>query len=173
MKCCVDGCENDAFIKENGKCRIHHRRFVSYGRTERKNIYHGLKQTQEYTTWCMMKSRCYNENNPKYERYGRRGISICDRWNNSFLNFLNDIGKKPNSKSQIDRIDNDGNYTIENCRWVSPAENCQNKSTTKLTREDVIEIRSSNKTKKELVKKFGINKHHLNSIIARRSWSNI
>lgn len=71
-----------------------------------------------------MKTRCSYKNASNFERYGGRGISICERWL-SFENFLEDMGDAPNG-FQIDRIDNNKGYYPENCRWVSPSDNCKN-----------------------------------------------
>lgn len=88
---------------------------------------HGLRKTQEYTAWSCMKDRCYRVKNTAYYNYGGRGIKVCDRWLDSFENFYNDMGKKPEPSYMLDRINNDGDYTPENCRWVSRAVNMLNR----------------------------------------------
>ncbi len=75
----------------------------------------------EYKTWASMKQRCYNPNSNFYHRYGGRGITVCDRWRDSFEAFLDDIGLKPSRKHSIDRIDGEGNYEPGNVRWASPS----------------------------------------------------
>lgn len=81
-------------------------------------ITHGKTKTKEYTVWANMKGRCYNEKDAAYYNYGGRGITICERWLNSFENFLKDMGECPDGMS-IDRINNDGNYEPSNCKWVT------------------------------------------------------
>jgi|SRR5579872_1036934 len=87
------------------------------------NIIHGQKKrntksTPEYRSWCSMKGRCFNENNHAYPNYGGRGITVCDQWKDDFLAFFNYMGKKPDNKYSIDRINNDGNYEPGNVRWA-------------------------------------------------------
>lgn len=73
-----------------------------------------------------MKGRCGNPRNHKYPLYGGRGIRVCARWICSFAHFLADMGPKPSSAHSIDRIDNDGNYAPDNCRWALPRTQSQN-----------------------------------------------
>ena len=88
---------------------------------------HGKSTTKEYNIWCAMKRRCNSNKSISYENYGGRGIKVCDRWLESFENFYEDMGDRPSSDHQLDRIDNDGDYTSENCRWVLPYENANNR----------------------------------------------
>lgn len=78
----------------------------------------GGKKITEYYAWHSMKDRCLREKHPCYHRYGGRGITVCDRWVNSFQNFLDDMGFKPYKKATLDRVDNNKGYYKENCRWV-------------------------------------------------------
>jgi hypothetical protein len=73
-----------------------------------------------------MISRCYAKSNKRFHRYGGRGITVCDRWRESFDNFIADVGPRPSKGHVLDRIDNDGNYEPSNCRWVTWAESYKN-----------------------------------------------
>jgi hypothetical protein len=74
-----------------------------------------------------MLRRCHDPNHPQYADYGGRGIMICDRWQNDFWAYVNDIGPQPAEGMSVDRIDNDGNYEPGNCRWATPSQQSYNR----------------------------------------------
>lgn len=93
-------------------------------------IKHGeTNKSKEYSSWAHMKRRCYNHNNKFYNSYGARGIIVCERWINSFQNFLIDMGRAPSINHTLDRINVNGNYEPTNCRWATTKEQARNKRT--------------------------------------------
>lgn len=96
------------------------------------------KTSPEYRAWCNAKNRVFNPNN---DNYGGRGITMCDRWIESFPNFLEDIGLRPSSKHSLERIDNNGDYEPNNVRWALPMEQNKNRSITFKVNGEYINLR--------------------------------
>lgn len=91
---------------------------------------HGMSREPQWHAWQMMRQRCENPSDPAFKNYGGRGIRVCERWQ-VFANFLADMGLRPTG-FELDRIDNDGDYTPKNCRWVSKKQNRRNKRTNRI-----------------------------------------
>ena len=91
-----------------------------------KNATH--RQPPGYSSWVKMKERCYNVNHAYYYNYGGRGITVCERWKNSFENFYQDMGPRPHSLS-LDRINGNGDYEPANCRWATRLQQRHNRRT--------------------------------------------
>jgi len=87
------------------------------------------RRLPEFYVWSGMIARCYNPNDGSYERYGGRGITVCERWLN-FDNFILDMGRRPSSKHSIERINNSSGYEPANCKWALPSEQARNRRST-------------------------------------------
>lgn len=118
--------------------------------TKKHGGYVGNYPSPEWYTWSSMKSRCTNPKNPGYKHYGGRGITICERWA-SFENFLADMGKRPSDELSLDRIDVNGPYAPDNCRWATVKQQTRN------TRRSVfVEFRGETKTVAEWCEIVGL-----------------
>lgn len=91
---------------------------------------HGMTDTPTFNSWWQMVRRCTDPKAGNYAEYGGSGITVCDRWRDSFENFLADMGERPSEEHSIDRRDNTGNYESENCRWATPFEQMNNRRNT-------------------------------------------
>lgn len=111
---------------------------------------HNMSKTHTYKTWCEIKYRCCVPTSHYYKDYGGRGIKMCDRWKDSYEKFLEDMGERPEGMT-IDRIDNDGDYCPENCRWANTKTQCNNR------RSNInIEYMGETKTLKQWCEKFNM-----------------
>jgi len=111
-----------------------------------------MYKTPEYKTWINIKTRCYNKNTLYYFNYGGRGISVCDRWKNSFLLFFSDMGKRPTSKHSIERKNNNGNYEPSNCFWATKVEQSHNNRIQRNSKTGIPGVRYNEKSEKFIVR---------------------
>lgn len=91
------------------------------------SCFDSYKYPKEYRAWIDMLQRCLNKTNQAYSYYGERGITVCDRWRDDFLNFLDDMGKAPDPGLSLDRVNNNGNYEKGNCVWATWSEQMLNR----------------------------------------------
>ncbi len=139
--------------------------FKSDRTKEAKTIHGRGVDDPTYLSWSAMRARCTNEKSTHYHRYGGRGISVCERWD-SFINFLEDMGERP-SETTLDRINNDGNYSKDNCRWATNYEQSRNKSQNR-----IIEIDGEKMILTDWAERFGIKMLVVFKRI-QRGWSEI
>lgn len=124
-----------------------------------------LRRNSLYRLWKGFRQRCYNVNNPKYYLYGGRGIYVCERWQ-IYENFVNDIGPRPSLEHSVDRIDNDGPYSPENCRWATQKEQCRNSRSAL-----IVEYRGVTKPLATWAEELNIKLHTLRCRIFRYGWT--
>ncbi len=128
---------------------------------------HGLSNTRIHHTWCGMKQRCYNINLKEYKYYGARGIKVCKEWIDDFMNFYNwAIDNGYNDDLSIDRIDVNGDYEPDNCRWVTQKEQVRNVRTNKL-----ISYNNETKCLSEWCEIFGLNYKKTEKRLREYGWS--
>ena len=155
-------CGNITSVRANGLPNGHTK---SCGCLQKKAVTkHGFSTnpTPEYITWVGILSRCSNNKQDSFERYGGRGIKVCDRWKKSFYCFSKDMGKKPSINHSIDRINNNGNYTPSNCKWSTLKEQGRNKSNNR-----ILTINGKSKTIVEWSEISGINYQTIRSRVLR------
>lgn len=141
-------------------------------RITKHNLWHQYKS--EYWTWWHAVRRCTVPTDSMFSQYGGRGITICSRWLD-FPAFLADMGPRPSKELSLDRIDNNGPYCKENCRWATRSQQQRNKRTTKLTYAQAEQIKSEYApgriTYQRLADKYGVTLSHIYNIVNRRNWA--
>jgi hypothetical protein len=173
---CKCACGNEAIastyaLKSGGK-----RSCGCLGRdiTSKRSITHGMTRSPEFRCWKAMRERCYRRNATGYKNWGGRGITVCERWRDSFENFYADMGPRPSPKHSLDRYpDNDGNYEPGNVRWATfnqQASNRRKNATLGVRSNSVwIEYRGTRVILADLVREFGADYLLVHSRL-RRGW---
>ena len=179
--CCIKGCDKPIWGQDF--CQAHYARWLRHGHPlhgkkpqRRMKATRGVSRTKEYRTWFGVIYRCHNEKAPQYQRYGGRGITVCERWRNSFEAFLADMKNAPSAAHSIERIDNDKGYEPSNCRWATSAEQSRNVSTNVLTTRLVATIKrrlAAGEGAAGIAAELGVHYNTIYSVKAGKSWSDV
>lgn len=127
---------------------------------------HGCHGGKLYNAWQAMISRCYNSKTESYHNYGGRGITVCERWIDSPINFILDMGIPDNKKLTLERIDVNGNYELSNCKWASMKQQQRNKRN-----NNVIEFNGESLCLSEWCEKLNLKRSTLRNRLTVRGWS--
>lgn len=149
--CSIEGCLKQYYA--TGYCRMHYQRKRKHGDPvftlmgER----HNMSNTPEFHAWTEMRRRCRTTNRKGSKHYSLRGITVCDKWQDSFLNFYTDMGKRPSPKHTLERQDVNGNYEPSNCVWATYKEQANNR-----TNNYMITINGITKNARQWADEYGI-----------------
>jgi len=171
---CKCDCGNITYVTSSN---LNLNRIQSCGCLRKNNgVKHGLRYKTIYKIWLLMRNRCYYKKDIAYERYGGRGITICERWLNSVEAFYKDMGERPRGLT-IDRINNDGNYEPGNCRWATRKEQSRNNRKAKLNPLKVKVIKNLLKVpslmQKDIARIFNVGDATISRIANKISWDDI
>lgn len=166
--CTIEGCER--FVHGNGLCKKH---YYANARAIKKP---SLKQNHPlFQTWCGMMRRCNDPGLRCYERYGAKGITVCERWYD-FYAFVHDMGEKPTPEHTVDRIDGKKGYAPENCRWATATEQRRNAKSIVLDEDSVFKIRGLIKegcSIPALAKVYGCTIQGIRAAATGRTWKDV
>jgi hypothetical protein len=136
--------------------------------------HNGIKQVKpEYQSWRSMMARCSQPNHHAYSRYGGAGITVCSRWQ-SYTNFYEDMGDRPESNWTLERIDNNQGYTPCNCYWAPRKVQNQNKADVKLSyalAEEIRQLYTTGRTQKQIADYFGISRSNVSLVVNNKIWT--
>lgn len=124
-----------------------------------------LGNSTEYEIWMGMNSRCHRPSHKRYHRYGGRGITVCARWRQSFLSFLEDVGRRPSNEHSLDRIDNDGGYEPGNVRWATRKEQARNRRSNRF-----VDLGGEKVTIAEAAERIGVSPESMRKRLTRTNW---
>ncbi len=164
---CLCDCGNDRVI-QGSQLRTGHSKScgcLKNEMTSKRSATHKKCHLSEYSAYVNMHTRCYNTASPVYKNYGARGIYVCERWKRNFVAFYEDMGRKPSPDMTLDRIDNDGPYSRDNCKWRSRKQ--QNRNT---RQNRLITFRGDTRCVAEWLEAYDINRKTLMSRL-ERGWS--
>lgn len=176
ITCIKNSCDRKAITR--GLCSAHYMRLYRGDGSNEKPLNfknHGHKSSPEYHSWNMMRARCNIPGTTGFEYYGGRGIKVCKRWD-SFLNFLEDMGNKPEQKYTIDRLDNDGDYSKDNCKWSTRTEQSRNRLYVKLSMEKAKDIRykyNTGLTMRVIASEYNVGLSTIRSVIRGLTWKQV
>lgn len=142
-------------------------------RLAERNRSHGLSHTRLYTIWANMRARCERKNHPQHSDYGDRGIYVCSEWKSfeKFYSWSIENGYRPNLT--IDRIENDGPYSPDNCRWATHDQQQENKrirKDAKLNLRKAARIRNDPRRAADVAEEYGVSPSHVNRIKNGEQW---
>lgn len=144
--------------------------------TAQRHLVHGMNKTPTHNSWTAAKQRCFSETFPKYPSWGGKGITMCDRWRDSFENFLADMGERP-AGTTLEREDGTRGYEPGNCVWATAEVQAQNRpSIVKLDHDKVRSIRARYSAGERVVRiaaDFGISEGCAYGVISRKTWKNV
>lgn len=162
------GCGNE-FVSAISKVKSGHTKSCGCTSTRKIiefNTKHSMTKSPEFKAYIGAKQRCYNPNNKRYYMWGGRGIRVCDRWLEGFVNFFEDMGSRPSAQHSLDRINVDGDYCKENCRWATSAEQSMNRRSNRL-----VTYKGDTKPLKMWTDELGLNYYLVSQRIRKLKWT--
>lgn len=166
---CVCSCGKEVTVR---KYLLLNGNTLSCGHLQRErardaNTTHGMYRTAEYNIWSGIIGRCTNPNDSAYKDYGGRGIRMCERWRTSFQSFYEDMGPRPSNAYTVERLNSNGDYEPDNCKWATRTE--QNRNT---SRNRVITYQDKTQCLSAWVEELGVDRNRFNWLI-RKGYSDV